>query len=165
MEMSMTHYMELLAQNQPWNLIIFMAIPVILVEWIAITELFILLDRNLDSGLRQSNKIASILVGFYFTGIFVYLLFNAAIPLTTSGQWRGWVDVLAVLSYMSGVVPLVGIALLDMGLLKRGEDEWARFRLHVIFVAIFLVVAHIAMVFGMLSPSVFSHHPMNHMGG
>ena len=28
--MSMTHYMELLASNQPWNLILFMAIPVIL---------------------------------------------------------------------------------------------------------------------------------------
>ncbi|EZP77711.1 permease, partial [Parageobacillus genomosp. 1] len=26
--MNMTHYMELLAVNQPWNLILFMAIPV-----------------------------------------------------------------------------------------------------------------------------------------
>lgn len=29
MENAMTHYMELLATNQPWNLLIFMAIPVI----------------------------------------------------------------------------------------------------------------------------------------
>ena len=28
--MNMTHYMELLAVNQPWNLLIFMAIPVVL---------------------------------------------------------------------------------------------------------------------------------------
>ncbi|HEY5587685.1 MAG TPA: DUF6803 family protein, partial [Candidatus Paceibacterota bacterium] len=27
--MNMTHYMELLTANQPWNLIMFMAIPVI----------------------------------------------------------------------------------------------------------------------------------------
>ena len=27
--MNMTHYMSLLSDNQPWNLIIFMAIPVI----------------------------------------------------------------------------------------------------------------------------------------
>ena len=40
--MNMTHYMELLAVNQPWNLILFMAIPVILAETVAITELFIL---------------------------------------------------------------------------------------------------------------------------
>ncbi len=26
--MNMTHYMELLAVNQPWNLIIFMAVPI-----------------------------------------------------------------------------------------------------------------------------------------
>lgn len=40
--MNMTHYMELLANSQPWNLLIFMAIPVILVETIAITEFFTL---------------------------------------------------------------------------------------------------------------------------
>ena len=32
MSMDITHYMELLATNQPWNLLIFMAIPVILAE-------------------------------------------------------------------------------------------------------------------------------------
>ena len=43
--MNMTHYMELLATNQPWHLILFMAVPVILAETVAITELFILLRR------------------------------------------------------------------------------------------------------------------------
>lgn len=42
----MTHYMELLATNQPWNLISFMAIPVILAETTAVTELFLLFGRN-----------------------------------------------------------------------------------------------------------------------
>lgn len=32
--MDMTHYMELLATNQPWHLLIFMAVPVILAETI-----------------------------------------------------------------------------------------------------------------------------------
>lgn len=36
--MQMTHYMELLATNQPWNLIFFMAIPVILAEALTVTE-------------------------------------------------------------------------------------------------------------------------------
>lgn len=39
--MSSTHYMDLLMQNSPWNLILFMAIPVVLAETIAITELLI----------------------------------------------------------------------------------------------------------------------------
>ena len=64
---SMTHYMELLATNQPWHLILFMAIPVILAETLAITELVILFSRNLTGGIRAVNKIAGILAGVYFT--------------------------------------------------------------------------------------------------
>ena len=47
--MNMTHYMELLAVNQPWNLIIFMAIPVVLAETLAITELYLLFTRKFRS--------------------------------------------------------------------------------------------------------------------
>ena len=32
MQMVMTNYMDLLAQNQPWNLILFMVVPVVLEE-------------------------------------------------------------------------------------------------------------------------------------
>ena len=45
--MNMTHYMQLLADNQPWNLLIFMAIPIVLAETLAITELYILLPVSL----------------------------------------------------------------------------------------------------------------------
>lgn len=30
--MNMTHYMELLATNQPWNLLRFMVVPVVIAE-------------------------------------------------------------------------------------------------------------------------------------
>jgi hypothetical protein len=36
---------------------------------------------------------------------------------------------------------------------KSGDDQ-AALRLHATFVAIFLVVAHVAMIFGMLNPSL-----------
>ncbi len=155
MEKMMTHYMELLATNQPWNLILFMAIPVILAETIAITELAILFTRNLAGGLRKLNKVASIIVGLYFTGVFVYLFINAVIPLTMNGEWRGFADVVAVGFYLSGIVPLLGMALLDMGIIGRKRTELARLKLHATFIGIFLVVAHIAMIFGMLDPSLF----------
>jgi hypothetical protein len=61
--MNMTHYMELLASNQPWNLILFMAVPVILAETVAITELFILFSRQLHGGVRAVNRTASIAGG------------------------------------------------------------------------------------------------------
>ncbi|ATW28048.1 permease [Candidatus Formimonas warabiya] len=160
MEMTMTHYMELLATNQPWNLLIFMAVPVILAETIAVTELFILFGRNLSGGLRKLNKFAGIIAGFYFLGIFVYLFINAVIPLTVSGQWRGIADVIAVGFYLSGVIPLLGMSLLEIGLLGRHKTEEGKLKLHATFVAIFLVVAHVAMIFGMLSPSVFQ---LSHM--
>src|SRR3569833_1354391 len=100
--MNMTHYMELLAVNQPWNLLIFMAVPIVLAETIAVTELWILYTRRYDSPVRMLNRACSIAVGLYFTGVFFYLLFNAVIPLTSGGGWRGPADVIAVGFYLLG---------------------------------------------------------------
>ena len=152
--MPMTHYMELLAANQPWNLILFMAIPVILAETVAITELFILFSRRFDGPLRLINRSASILGGLYFTGIFVHLMFTAAIPLTLNDGWRGPADIIAVGAYLAGIVPLLGLALLDLGITGRGLDDEQRLKQHALWVAVFLVVAHVAMIFGMLDPSL-----------
>ena len=152
METTMTHYMELLASNQPWNLIIFMAIPVIFAEYIAVTELFILLGRGENKQLRQANKVAGIIIGVYFTGVFFYLLVNAVIPLTAGGGWRGIADVIAVGFYLLGIVPLGGLALMGLGVIGKNHDDQSQLKLHATFVAMFLVVAHIAMIFGMLDP-------------
>lgn len=154
--MDMTHYMELLATNQPWNLILFMAIPVVLAEYIAITELQLLFTRNLSSPWRLTNRYASIGAGLYFLGVFVYLLITAVIPITTTGAWRGVGDIIAVSFYLLGVVPLGGMALLELGIIGKASDVNGKLKLHAIFVAIFLVVAHVAMIFGMLSPSVLA---------
>lgn len=161
----MTHYMELLATNQPWNLILFMAIPVILAETVAITELYILFTRKRNSNINRLNKFASIIGGIYFLGIFVYLMINAFIPLTVTGGWRGPIDFIAVSFYLLGVVPLLGMALLDLGIIGKNKSEDQKLKLHAIFVGLFLVVAHIAMIFGMLNPDVFNSSApvMDHM--
>ncbi|SKB14256.1 Permease [Planktothrix sp. PCC 11201] len=156
--MNMTHYMELLATNQPWNLLIFMAVPVILAETIAVSELYILFTRNLTGIVRNINKIAGILVGFYFLVIFLHLFFKAVIPITMAGQWRTIIDVIAVGFYLLGVVPLLGISLLELNLIAKHKSEESKLKIHATFVAIFLVVAHIAMIFGMLSPAVLGGH-------
>lgn len=152
--MSMTHYMELLAQNQPWNLILFMAIPVILAETVAITELYILFTRRFEGAVASLNRLASIGGGLYFTGVFVYLMATAVIPLTRADGWRGVADVIAVGFYLSGIVPLLGMALLDLRLVGKSLSPEDRLQRHAVFVAIFLVVAHIAMIFGMLDPTL-----------
>lgn len=166
--MNMTHYMQLLAENQPWNLLLFMAIPVVLAETVAITELFVLLHRCRAGLLGRLNRWASIAGGAYFLGVFVYLMNTAVVPLTASGQWRGPADVLAVGFYLAGVVPLVGLALMDLGWMGRRWALERQLKVHALLVALFLVVAHVAMVFGMLDPSLMSTAPVGggheHMG-
>ena len=61
--MNMTHYMQLLADNQPWNLLLFMAVPVVLAETVAITELYILFHRSVDGALVAINRTASVIGG------------------------------------------------------------------------------------------------------
>lgn len=163
--MSMTHYMELLATDQPWNLILFMAIPVVLAETVVITELFNLFSRRFDGPLRSINRAASIAGGIYFVGVFGYLMFTAVIPLTQGGLWRGPADVIAVGAYLLGVVPLLGLALLDLGITGRGQSEEQKLKQHAMWAAVFLVVAHVAMIFGMLDPSILWSSTLVDPGG
>lgn len=160
MSNAMTHYMELLSTNQPWNLLIFMAVPVICAETLAITELIILFTRNTHGTAKAVSKVTGIFAGIYFTGIFIYLFINAVIPLTTSGGWRGIADVIAVGFYLSGIIPFLGMTLLELGLIGKNRDEAGKLKLHAILVGIFLVVAHIAMIFGMINPDIFMMQSM-----
>lgn len=173
---SMTHYMALIMGNQPWNLFTFMAIPVILAETLTITEFIVLFNRKKrgaalgeiaialegnqpsnkqDSSIaRKINKFVGIVGGLYFTGIFAYLFTTAAVPLTINGQWDTWVDVVALGFYLSRVLFLLPIALMDLGLIFKNKSEEERSQIHFKLIVGFLIVAHINMIFGMLSPDV-----------
>jgi hypothetical protein len=158
---NMTHYMGLLAANQPWNLLLFMAVPVALAETVAVTELALLFSRSsLPRPWRLLNRYAGMVLGVYLLVVFGYLLANAAIPLTTGGGWRGPADVIAVGAYLAGVVPLAGIAALEVGLLARRRDARTRLKVHATFVGVFLIVAHVAMIAGMLDPAVLGWDAM-----
>lgn len=161
---SMTHYMQLLASHQPWNLILFMAIPVICAETITISEFFIIFGKLESGRIRTLNKLVGIFAGLYFTGIFIYLFTTAVIPTTAHGEWRTWVDPVAVGSYLSGVFFLLPIALLELGILFQNKTAAEKMKIHFILVGGFLVVAHIAMIFGMINPEIIAKAaamPMN----
>lgn len=151
-----THYMELLASNQPWHLLLFMAIPVICAETLAISEFIVLFSKKLDGTARRVSKITGIFAGIYFTGIFLYLFATAVVPLSAAGGWRGPFDVIAVGFYLLGVVPFAGLFLLETNVLGKRKSQEDRLKLHIIFVSIFLVVAHVAMIFGMLNPNLLT---------
>lgn len=166
--MNMTHYMELLAVNQPWNLLIFMAGPVILAETLAITELYLLYTRRLSGPVAALNRACGLAVGLYFVGIIAYLMTNAVLPITQAGQWRTIIDVVAVGSYLLAGLPMIYIALQELGLVERGRDPWQKFKTHALCVALFLVLAHVAMITGMMDPGLLgwqspdAGHGMSH---
>ncbi len=155
--MTMTHYMELLAINQPWNLIIYMAIPVILAEIVAITELYLLFTKKESGSVKSLNKIAGIIGGIYFLVIATYLFITAFIPLSINQEWRGLGDFIAVTFYLLGAIPLFGITLLEFNVISKNKSQDENNKRHAIFVGIFLIVAHIAMIFGMLNPEVLGY--------
>lgn len=162
-DMGSTHYMGLLAANQPWNLLLFMAVPVILAETIAVSELAILFRRPVSPVVAALNRYAGLVAGFYFLGVVVYLTEHAVVPLTTSGGWRGPADVIAVGFYLLGIVPLYGMTLLETRVVGAGWDDEHRLKVHATLVGLFLVVAHVAMIAGMLDPAVLGWEPTHVM--
>lgn len=77
---------------------------------------------------------------------------NAVLPITAAGEWRRLSDMIAVGAYLLGVIPLAGIALIDSRLVLRTSTEDVRLKSHVLMFAVLLVVAHVAMILGMLTP-------------
>ncbi|SHJ34740.1 hypothetical protein SAMN02745170_02321 [Propionispora hippei DSM 15287] len=160
--MNMTHYMELLAVNQPWNLIIYMVIPVALAEALVATEFFVVFNRLQAGAMRAWNKWIGIVLGIYFLGVFLQLSFTVVPSLA----WRGTADMIAVGAYLSGVIPLFSIALLELGVIGGGKTHEEKMKLHFILLTVFLVVAHVAMVFGMIDPAIMGWNPgAMHMPG
>ncbi|KAB7664164.1 DUF6803 family protein [Bacillus sp. B1-b2] len=155
--MQMTHFMSLLSDNQPWNLIIFMAIPMVMIETIAITELYILSKREkANPTVKLINKFGSIFFGLYFTGVFIYLLNTVVIPLTQTGGWLSWIDVAAVGINLSGVLFLLPLALLELGLIQKNKSKERKLKMHFMLVSGFLIVGHAAMILGMVDLSIMS---------
>ena len=157
--MNMTHYMELLAVNQPWNLLILMAIPIVLAETLAITEFYLLFTRNFSGWVHRINRSAGIMVGLYFLGIIVYLMTTAVLPISKAGEWRTAIDVIAVASYLIGGLPLIYIAMQELGLVNTRANADEKLKVHAICVSLFLVFGHIAMVVGMLDPTLLGYNP------
>ena len=155
--MNMTHYMQLLADNQPWNLLLFMAIPIVLAETLAITELYILFTRRFHGFIWGLNRFSGAAVGVYFIGVIAYLMTTAVVPITQAGEWRTVIDVIAVGSYLIGGLPLIWIALQEFGVVNKDLNQEGRLKIHAICVALFLVFGHIAMISGMLDPGLLGY--------
>lgn len=166
--MASTHYMDLLMQNSPWNLILLMAIPVVLAETIAITELLIPLLSLKAELTKKINRVCGILAGVAFIGIILYLFPVVVLPIASNGEFRTWVDAVAIFSYLLAGIPMILLALLNLKLLFKRSEPKKRHIVRISLLAAFLVLSHIAMIFGMVDPSIAGYQPekqsveMNH---
>jgi hypothetical protein len=115
----MTHHMELLAANQPWNLLVFMAVTVVFAVFVVVTELYMLHTGRYVGAVRQVNAVAAVAGGAYSLAVALYLLVTVAIPVTLAGDWCCSADLVAVGSYLFGVVPLLGVALIELGVFRN----------------------------------------------
>ena len=155
----MTHYMELLSLDQPYNLILYMVIPMGLAELLVAMEFLTMyhMDSGKNAGYKAVGKFAGIVLGVYFTALVIYFL--AKIYPTI--KWRGYADVIAIYSYLIGVIPLLGIALLELNLIYKNASQKAKLKLHFCLLIFFLIVGHVAMIFGMVDPTITGYKAEN----
>ena len=134
-----THYMGLLMANQPWNLLIFMAVPFVLIYGgLVPTELGLVPP--------SVGRLVTPVLAIYYSVAAAYLIRYAAWPLTTGGGWRGPADWIAVLCYIATAVPILGLTIATFTSASDRTRNWWFYSV--------LVLAHVAMTFGMLAPSV-----------
>ena len=151
--------MELLSLNQPYNLILYMVIPVGLTELLVAMEFLTMyhMDSGKNAGFKAVSKFAGIVLGVYFTALVIYFMAK----IYPSIKWRGYADVIAVYSYLIGVIPLLGIALLELNLIYKNASEKAKLKLHFCLLIFALIVAHVAMIFGMVDPTITGYKAEN----
>lgn len=96
-------------------------------------------------------------------------MMTAVFPITMASEWRKMIDVIAVGSYLLSGLPLIFIAMQELGLVNASATQNDKLKAHAVCVAAFLVLGHIAMIAGMLDPTLLgfqadpsSAMPMNH---
>lgn len=156
----MTHYMELLSLHQPWNLILFMVIPVGLAETLVVTEFFTLYFGEGKNKLWRSwNKYIGMTLGLYFLCVVAYL----TVSVVPAIEWRGWIDQISVYAYMLAVIPAFAITLLEWKVIGPKNDNHRKVKVHALLLIAFLVISHGAMIFGMADPQLSGWQvPVNH---
>lgn len=114
--MVMTHYMELLSLYQPWNLIIFMLVPMVLAETILASGIFTLFYKGGRSQRWQTiSHIATIVLGIFFICVTIYL----GVAYIPTIQWRGPIDYIAVWSYILAVIPSILLLAQEFGFMDK----------------------------------------------
>lgn len=154
--MVMTHYMELLSLHEPWFLLLFMLVPMVLAETILASGAFSLLYKDSRSEKWDSlSHVCGLILGVFFIVATVYIV-TSYVPTI---QWRGPIDYISIWAYVLGVIPAVLILLQELGLIFKGLDATAKIKKHIVLMILFVLFTHLAMVFGMADPQLAGYVP------
>ena len=154
--MVMTHYMELLSLYEPWFLILFMLVPMVLAETILAAGAFSLLYKDSRSEKWDSlSHVCGLILGVFFIVATVYIV-TSYMPTI---QWRGPIDYISIWAYVLGVIPAVLILLQELGIIFKGLDTTAKIKKHIVLMILFVLFTHLAMVFGMADPQLAGYVP------
>lgn len=154
--MVMTHYMELLSLHEPWFLILFMLVPMVLAETILASGAFSLLYKDSRSEKWDSlSHVCGLILGVFFIVATVYIV-TSYVPTI---QWRGPIDYISIWAYILGVIPAVLILLQELGIIFKGLDTTAKIKKHIVLMILFVLFTHLAMVFGMADPQLAGYVP------
>lgn len=154
--MVMTHYMELLSLHEPWFLILFMLVPMVLAETILASGAFSLLYKDSRSEKWDSlSHVCGLILGVFFIVATVYIV-TSYVPTI---QWRGPIDYISIWAYVLGVIPAVFILLQELGIIFKSSDSTAKIKKHIVLMILFVLFTHLAMVFGMADPQLAGYVP------
>ena len=149
--MVMTHYMELLSLPEPWFLILFMLVPMVLAETILASGAFSLLYKDSRSEKWDSlSHVCGLILGVFFIVATVYIV-TSYVPTI---QWRGPIDYISIWAYVLGVIPAVLILLQELGLIFKGLDATAKIKKHIVLMILFVLFMHLAMFLCMADPQL-----------
>ena len=152
----MTHYMELLSLHEPWFLILFMLVPMVLAETILAAGAFSLLYKDNRSEKWDSlSHVCGLILGIFFIVATVFIV-TSYVPTI---QWRGPIDYISIWAYVLGVIPAVLILLQELGIIFKGLDATAKIKKHIVLMILFVLFTHLAMVFGMADPQLAGYVP------
>ena len=152
----MTHYMELLSLHEPWFLILFMLVPMVLAETILASGAFSLLYKDSRSEKWDSlSHVCGLIPGVFFIVATVYIV-TSYVPTI---QWRGPIDYISIWAYVLGVIPAVLILLQELGIIFKSSDSTAKIKKHIVLMILFVLFTHLAMVFGMADPQLAGYVP------
>ena len=154
--MVMTHYMELLSLHEPWFLILFMLVPMVLAETILASGAFSLLYKDSRSEKWDSlSHVCGLILGVFFIVATVYIV-TSYVPTI---QRRGPIDYISIWAYVLGVIPAVLILLQELGIIFKSSDSTAKIKKHIVLMILFVLFTHLAMVFGMADPQLAGYVP------